>query len=72
MSEKILNGILGQYGALVLACAALYFISMQYKATLDSMMTRCEEDRHLYYKQMEAIVQKLDSIHIEIKDCKHE
>ena len=72
MSEKILNGILGQYGALVIACAVLYFISMQYKETLDLMMQRCEDDRQLYHTQMEAIVQKLDSIHIQVKDCKHE
>lgn len=72
MSEKILDGLLGQYGALVLACAVLYFISTQYKETLDLMMQRCEDDRQLYHTQMEAIVQKLDSIHIEVKDCKNE
>jgi hypothetical protein len=43
--EKILNLIIGQFGALVLACVALYYISQQYVAQIDGIIARCDEDR---------------------------
>jgi len=68
MGEKIFNALLGQYGALALAIVVLYWMSAQYKETLDLMMNRCEEDRQVYHQQMEIIVQKLEAIHGELKD----
>lgn len=68
MGEKIFNALLGQYGALVLAIVVLYWMSAQYKETLDLMMNRCEEDRQVYHQQMEIIVSKLEAIHNELKE----
>jgi len=68
MGEKIFNALLGQYGALVLAIVVLYWMSAQYKETLDLMMNRCEEDRQVYHQQMEIIVSKLEAIHGELKE----
>ena len=69
--EKILNLIIGQFGALVLACVALYYISQQYVAQIDGIIARCDEDRVIYHAQMQKISEKLDAIHVEIKaDCK--
>jgi len=69
--EKILNLIIGQFGALVLACVALYYISQQYVTQIDGIIARCDEDREIYHAQMQKISDKLDAIHVEIKeDCK--
>mgnify|MGYP003132746743 CR=1 FL=1 len=67
LDNKVISGILGQFGALVLACIVLFWVSEQYKATLDLMMQRCEEDRELYHEQMTLLSEKLDAIHIELK-----
>lgn len=67
MDNKLLQGVIGQFGALVLACVVLWWVSEQYKETLDLMMTRCEEDRQLYHEQMTLLSEKLDAIHVELK-----
>jgi hypothetical protein len=67
MDNKLLQAVIGQFGALVLACVVLWWVSDQYKMTLDLMMARCEEDRQLYHEQMTLLSEKLDAIHIELK-----
>lgn len=68
--EEILKSILGQSGALVLACVALWYISQLYVSQMDTMMVRCEEDRKIYHEQMQVISQKLEVIADDVKVIK--
>lgn len=69
--EELLKSILGQSGALVLACIALYYISQLYVEQIDSMMVRCEEDRQVYHDQMDKLTQKIDTIASDVRDIKN-
>ena len=69
--QEMIKAILGQSGALVLACIALYYISQLYVAQIDSMMTRCEEDRQVYHEQMSMLTEKIDTIARDVKEIKH-
>jgi len=68
--EELLKSILGQSGALVLACVALYYISQLYIEQIDTMMVRCEEDRQVYHEQMAKLTEKIDTIARDVKDIK--
>ena len=68
--QDLIKAILGQSGALVLACIALYYISQLYVEQIDSMMIRCQEDREEYYQQMSSLTSKIDTISSDVKDIK--
>tara|TARA_R110000772_G_scaffold126961_5_gene234043 strand:- start:406 stop:630 length:225 start_codon:yes stop_codon:yes gene_type:complete len=68
--QDLIKAILGQSGALVLACIALYYISQLYVEQIDSMMERCQEDREEYYQQMSSLTSKIDTISSDVKDIK--
>jgi len=68
--QDLIKAILGQSGALVLACIALYYISQLYVEQIDSMMIRCQEDRQEYYQQMSSLTSKIDTISSDVKDIK--
>lgn len=68
--QDLIKAILGQSGALVLACIALYYISQLYVEQIDSMMIRCQEDRQEYYDQMSMLTDKIDTISRDVKDIK--
>ena len=68
--DEILKSILGQSGALVLACIALYYISQLYVDQMNTMMARCEDDRKIYHEQMLVISQKLEIISDDVKVIK--
>ena len=68
--QELVKAILGQSGALVLACIALYYISQLYVQQIDSMMVRCQEDRNEYYEQMSSLTSKIDTIAVDVKDIK--
>lgn len=68
--EEILKSVLGQSGALVLACIALYYISQLYVDQMNTMMARCEDDRKIYHEQMLVISQKLEVIAEDVRVIK--
>ena len=68
--EKLLQLILGQGGATVLACIALWYISQLYVDQIKTMMQRCDDDRAMYQEHMTKLSDKLDSVHQDVKDIK--
>lgn len=62
--------MLGQGGALVLACVALWYISQLYVDQISGMMVRCDDDRKMYQEHMRMMTDKLDVISDDIKDIK--
>tara|TARA_R100000655_G_scaffold107370_1_gene157746 strand:- start:473 stop:706 length:234 start_codon:yes stop_codon:yes gene_type:complete len=65
--KKIFEMILGQGGALVLACIALWYISQLYVDQITLMMKRCDDDRAMYQQHMTILSDKLDGVHHDIK-----
>ncbi len=68
--QKVLELVLGQGGALVLACIALWYISQLYVDQIDGMMVRCDDDRKMYQEHMLRLSEKLDVMSADIKDIK--
>lgn len=68
--EKIFELVLGQGGALVLACIALWYISQLYVDQINGMMVRCDDDRKMYQEHMLRLSEKLDGMSEDIKDIK--
>ena len=68
--QKIIELILGQGGATVLACVALWYISQLYVSQIDTMMKRCDDDRAMYAEHMNKLSDKLDGIHQDIQEIK--
>tara|TARA_R100000005_G_C4998165_1_gene204862 strand:- start:834 stop:1067 length:234 start_codon:yes stop_codon:yes gene_type:complete len=69
--EKILQLILGQGGATILACIALWYISNLYVDQIKTMMTRCDDDRAMYQEHMQKLSDKLDGVHQDVKEIKN-
>ena len=68
--KKVFEMILGQGGALVLACIALWYISQLYVDQINMMMKRCDDDRAMYQEHMLKLSDKLDGIHKDVQDIK--
>jgi len=68
--QKVLELVLGQGGALVLACVALWYISQLYVDQINGMMVRCDYDRKMYQEHMRMMTDKLDVISADVKDIK--
>tara|TARA_R100000353_G_scaffold74490_1_gene56800 strand:+ start:5739 stop:5984 length:246 start_codon:yes stop_codon:yes gene_type:complete len=68
--QKVLELVLGQGGALVLACVALWYISQLYVDQINGMMVRCDDDRKMYQEHMRMMTDKLDVISADVKDIK--
>tara|TARA_R100001509_G_scaffold165706_1_gene149136 strand:+ start:2846 stop:3085 length:240 start_codon:yes stop_codon:yes gene_type:complete len=68
--QKVLELVLGQGGALVLACIALWYISQLYVDQINGMMVRCDDDRKMYQDHMLRLSDKLDGMSADIKDIK--
>ena len=68
--QKVLELVLGQGGALVLACIALWYISQLYVDQINGMMVRCDDDRKMYQEHMLRLSEKLDVMSADIKDIK--
>ena len=68
--EEWLRHILGQGGALTIACAALWYISQLYVDQINVMMQRCDTDRVMYQEHMEKLSDKLDDISRDVRDIK--
>lgn len=69
--NKIIEMILGQGGATVLACIALWYISNLYVDQIDTMMKRCDDDRAMYQEHMQKLSDKLDGVHNDVKEIKN-
>ena len=65
--EKLISLILGQGGATVLACIALWYISQLYVEQIQIMMEKCDGDRIMYQMNIEKLSSKLDDISTDIK-----
>jgi hypothetical protein len=68
--EEWMRHILGQGGALTIACAALWYISQLYVDQIGIMMKRCDDDRIMYQEHMEKLSQKLDTISHDVRTIK--
>ena len=68
--QKVLELVLGQGGALVLACIALWYISQLYVDQINGMMVRCDDDRKMYQDHMLRLSEQLDVMSADIKDIK--
>ncbi len=68
--EKLIGLILGQGGATVLACIALWYISQLYVEQIQTMMEKCDGDRIMYQLHIEKLSLKLDDISTDVKDIK--
>ena len=62
--------ILGQGGALTIACAALWYISQLYVDQINVMMKRCDDDRAMYQEHMIKLSSKLDNMSQDIKSVR--
>jgi hypothetical protein len=60
--NEILKGIMGQGGALVLACIILYNIMAQYEKLIDTMVTDNKEDRAMYQSNMSELSNHMDKV----------
>jgi len=68
--EEWVRHIMGQGGALGIACAALWYISQLYVDQIGAMMQRCDDDRVMYQQHMEKLSNKLDLISNDVKAIK--
>jgi hypothetical protein len=68
--EKLISLVLGQGGATVLACVALWYISQLYVDQISTMMERCDSDRIMYQMHMEKLSIKLDDISKDVRVIK--
>jgi len=68
--QKLISLVLGQGGATVLACVALWYISQLYVDQISIMMERCDSDRVMYQMHMEKLSSKLDDISKDVRVIK--
>jgi len=54
--------VTGQFGALIIACVALYMLMKHHKETLDRMYNDHRSDRDLYRTTLVTLSQKIDKI----------
>ena len=69
--EEWARHIMGQGGALGIACAALWYISQLYVDQIGAMMQRCDDDRAMYQEHMQKLSDKLDGVHQDVKEIKN-
>ena len=66
-SNDIIKAILGQGGALVLACIVLYNIMSQYEKLIDTMVQDNKEDRAMYQQNMSELSNHMDEVNITLE-----
>ncbi len=69
-SEQIINGVTGQFGALVLAVVMLLILMRHYKTLIDQSLSEHREDRAMYRETMLSLAGKVDQIGRDIDDIK--
>ena len=77
--SDIIKSILGQGGALVLACVVLYNVMGSYEKLIDTMVQESKEDRAMYMtnmkdlsSHMDKVNETLSKIQIDIQDIKNQ
>lgn len=70
INPEILKGILGQFGALVLAVVCLWQIMSNYEELIDQMIIDHGHDRQLYRESMELLTIEVTGIRKSIDDIK--
>ena len=66
-NNEIIKAILGQGGALVLACIVLYNIMSQYEKLIDTMVQDNKEDRAMYQKNMSELSNHMDKVNMTLE-----
>lgn len=66
-SNDIIKAILGQGGALVLACIVLYNIMSQYEKLIDTMVQDNKEDRAMYQQNMAELSNHMDKVNVTLE-----
>tara|TARA_Y100001938_G_scaffold17413_1_gene21432 strand:- start:33 stop:260 length:228 start_codon:yes stop_codon:yes gene_type:complete len=69
-TEQIIEGITGQFGALVLAVIMLLIVMRHYKVLIDQSLNEHREDRSMYRETMLSLAGKVDQIGRDIDDIK--
>jgi len=69
-TEQIIEGITGQFGALVLAVIMLLIVMRHYKTLIDQSLIEHREDRAMYRETMLSLAGKVDQIGRDIDDIK--
>jgi len=67
VNSEIMKAILGQGGALVLACIVLYNIMSQYEKLIDTMVQDNKEDRAMYQKNMSELSEHMDKVNVTLE-----
>lgn len=65
--QEVYKAILGQGGALVLACLVLYQVMSMYDKLIQDMVTEQKEDRKMYIETMSNLTKQIDSLQISIQ-----
>tara|TARA_R100000773_G_scaffold44641_1_gene46798 strand:+ start:188 stop:430 length:243 start_codon:yes stop_codon:yes gene_type:complete len=62
IQSEIIKSILGQGGALVLACVVLYNVMGSYEKLIDTMVQESKEDRAMYMQNMRDLSTHMDKV----------
>ena len=65
--QEIYKAILGQGGALVLACLVLYQVMSMYDELIQDMIQDQKEDRAMYIQTMSDLTKQIDNLQISIQ-----
>ena len=57
-----MKAVMGQGGALVLACIVLYQVMSQYETLIDTMIQDNKEDRAMYQQNMSELSNHMDKV----------
>lgn len=68
--QQIIEGVTGQFGALVLAVVMLLIVMRHYKTLIDQSLSEHREDRAMYRETMLSLAGKVDQIGRDIDDIK--
>tara|TARA_B100001250_G_C19709074_1_gene748334 strand:- start:870 stop:1115 length:246 start_codon:yes stop_codon:yes gene_type:complete len=72
VNNEVIKGILGQFGALVLAVVFLWQIMGNYEQLIDQMITDHGQDRQLYRESMEKLTEEVSSIRKSIEEIQRQ
>lgn len=61
-SNELMKAVMGQGGALVLACIVLYQVMSQYETLIDTMIQDNKEDRAMYQQNMSELSNHMDKV----------
>jgi len=65
--QEIYKALLGQGGALVLACLVLYQVMSMYDKLIQDMIQDQKEDRAMYIQTMSDLTKQIDNLQISIQ-----